>query len=1157
MQAAVSFDYGPEYPIIVHDPFEEKQEGELEWYFEEHLKFPFTKKVRAKEAAASITASGETLFKQVFQDNADIYAEYKALLKAGLERVQIEIAGSRRFHALHWEALKDPRLAKPLALQATMVRRNMQPPPLEASVQPAATIHLLVVTSRPYGVRDVSYRTISRPLVEALRQADLRVEIDILRPGTYKALVKHLQATTGKHGVGYYHVLHFDLHGSLMSYPEWKDLLEKKEQEQSSHCHTFQHYYALDDLAAYEGQKAFLFFEGEQDDTVTPVEASALASMLREHHIPIAILNACQSGKQEGESETSLGSHLMQAGVQLVLAMGYSVTVSAARLLMTTLYQHLFAGDSLALAIRSARNELFNEKKRRAYYAQEIDLEDWLLPVVYQNRPVQLTLRDLTPAENTAYYEQLAELPRTAPPEPTYGFVGRDLDILRIERRLLLKGSLLLVRGMGGAGKTTLLRHLGAWWCTTGLVERVFTFGYEERAWTRQQIMVEIAQQLLDPVAYLRDFQPLSLDAQQAKLTKLLRAQRHLLILDNVESITGTSLAIQHTLDTTEQEHLRRLLADLAGGQTLVLLGSRSSEDWLATGTFADNVYDLSGLDAEAASTLADIILEKHGATKYRQDEHFQHLLKLLNGFPLALEVVLDTGDAEDKTKSILRCIDYSHSNLSPEAQHLLLCLAPFTSVFDRGLLDNYTEHLQQQPALANLSFARWPEVLKEATNWGLLSPHLNNPRFLHLQPTLSYFLQNRLKQDGQAERKVAIEAAFREHYRQVGELLNSLLTSKDPQERQIGQFITRLEYENLVTALNLALAAQESIAGPYDALLEYLKSTQNQRRALELFQNIEKKLAAYPSNKLAGSLGIEYVSVIVNSANWQFIAKQYEEAGRSYQRVLEVVDQVDRVDEETKSRVKAVAYHQLGYVAQEQRQWPQAEQYYQQALLIKKESNDRSSQAGTYHQLGMVAQKQRQWLQAEQYYQQALHIYVESNDRYKQAITYHQLGLLAQEQWQWLQAEQYYQQALHIKIESNDRYAQASTSHQLGRVAQEQRQWSQAEQYYQQALLIYVESNDRYKQARPYGQLGLLTQEQGQWTQACDYLLQALEIFVAYEDNYNVGIALSNLALLWRESDDTGVPGQVAEKLGVSVGEAEELLRQMLGDGDGGKDKE
>ena len=129
----------------------------------------------------------------------------------------------------------------------------------------------------------------------------------------------------------------------------------------------------------------FLFLEGEQAGQADPVEAGELAQRLIDYRIPVVILNACQSGKQVGASETSLGSRLMQAGAQLVLAMGYSITVSAARLLMQTLYRQLFEGKDLAAAIRRARLELYNDKGRRAYFNQAIDLEDWLLPVVYEN----------------------------------------------------------------------------------------------------------------------------------------------------------------------------------------------------------------------------------------------------------------------------------------------------------------------------------------------------------------------------------------------------------------------------------------------------------------------------------------------------------------------------------------------------------------------------------------------------------------------------------------------------------------------------------------------------------------------------------------------------------------------------------------------------
>ncbi len=1012
--AIVSFNNGPEYPITINDPFKEQGEQELEWYFEEHLEFPFTKKVRAQNAAASIKTYGEELFKQVFGDPV-IYAEYRDLLKAGLHNLHVEIAGEPKFHALHWESIKDPKLAQPLALQAAMVRKNLKSQALPASVHSSPVINLLIVTARPSGIRDVGYRTISRPLVEALRNANLRVQVEILRPGTYKALENHLRDVTARHGEGYYHVIHFDVHGAVLTYQQF----QRSQKELKDDPHQFKHY-AREEIQPYEGVKAFLSFEPEADDEDKKsdlVEASELAGLLVKHHIPITILNACQSGKQIGERETSLGSHLIQSGLQLVLAMGYSVTVSAAELLMSTLYQHLFAGDDLSIAIRHARTELYNNKERRAYFDQKINLEDWLLPVVYQNQPVTLQPHEFTPEERAAWLERKVEEKSYTPPEPQYGFVGRDIDILQIEKRLLTKRNILLVRGMGGAGKTTLLRHLAAWWHTTGFVQRVFYFGYDEKAWTLQQIMTNIAQQLYGP-KYYTDFQPLPLASQQAMLSQDLRGKNHLLILDNLESITGAHLAIQHTLPPEEQATLRSFLSDLAKGHTLVLLGSRSGEDWLAKGTFDDNIYELPGLDPEAATTLADRILERNNATKYRQDEDLRKLIKVLDGFPLALEVVLANlahqtptevlsalqagdvsidpkSDSQDKTESILRCIDYSHSNLSPEAQQLLLCLAPFTSVIWIDYLDEYTEQLRKQTVLSSLPFERWPEVIQEAINWGLLSPDPKIPRFLRLQPIFPYFLRNRLYAPEKREVRNAVETAFREYYNQLGDMLYQLLQSKESQKRQVSQIITSLEYENLVTALHLALAAHVSIHNPYFALSRYLDAAQDQNRGLQLGQSVLNSLETYSIDKLEGQLGFDFANVVGDVANRQLELKRYEEAEISYQKVLNLLSHLEHLDKKECRRLKAGTYHQLGNVAYEQRQWEQAEQYYQQALQIKIEYNDRYAQASTYHQLGMVAQEQRQWEQAREYFLQALEIFVEYKDTYSGGVVLRSLARL------------------------------------------------------------------------------------------------------------------------------------------------------------------
>jgi len=635
-RAAVTIDDGPEYGISVCSPFDEAEEDNLRWYFESHLRRPFTDQVRAEGVAQSVTRYGEELFAQLFGAGVDAKLQfaYHEAEKTGMENLAFEIVGSPAFHALHWETLKAPNLPQPFSVRAPMVRRNLKPTDSDYEVRASATINLLVVSARPGGARDVAYRTISRPLIEMLENADARVRVDIVRPGTYDALESRL----GEKGSGYYHIVHFDTHGSLLT---WEQYLKAKAGEAASNGpqddedeHFYTKFTSQFDLKEYAGAKAFLAFEGNKPGEGALVEADRLADLLRAHQVPVAILNACQSGMQQGTAETSLGSQLVQRGLWMAVGMSYSVTVSAAQVMMKALYEQLFAGSPLSSAIRRGRQELYREKSRRAFFGQEVELEDWILPVVYQNKhDVGIPVRAFEEGEAAEYYGPQAKWYRA--PKTPYGFFGRDLDILSIERRLLRKGdNLLLIQGLGGAGKTTLMHHLGAWWEATGFVDKVFYFGYDAKAWTCDQIMDSIAKEVWSAVEYAKNYEPLNRKVQREELCQHLRAHRHLVILDNLESITGTNLAIANPLNETEQEDLREFLSRLNGGKSFVLLGSRGGETWLAKGTFEENVHELGGLDPEAASQLASQILAKHGATKYETggDETYFRLLRLLGG---------------------------------------------------------------------------------------------------------------------------------------------------------------------------------------------------------------------------------------------------------------------------------------------------------------------------------------------------------------------------------------------------------------------------------------------------------------------------------------------------------------------------------------------
>jgi tetratricopeptide (TPR) repeat protein len=1146
-RATLSFSHGTVYQIDITPPFDDQQEQDLEWYFEEHLKFPFTNQVKFKQIGDSIKDYGENLFEQVFGQRR-AYADYQAVLA---EQPSIEIIGSAAFHSLHWEALKDPDMAEPLAVRFNLTR---QPISIDTQRQPISNqstpiLRVLLVTSRPNGKHDVAYRTISQPLLAAVQNSQLPVQIDLLRPATYQALIQHLENCTK----GTYHILHFDVHGSVLDYASLQ-------QGAATGAYFFDQHYGTTKLEPYNGEKAFLFLNGD-DNKAQPIEATDLKVLLARHGIPVVVLNACQSAKQSTQQEC-LGSLLMQAGIQGVVAMAYSVTVSAATLFVKTLYEELLKHQDFNAATRRARFELHQDKNRNAYHNQVIALEDWLLPVSYQHKPIKLALRAFYAEEEANWYEQQTK--QYQPPHTSYGFVGRDLDVLDIEKRLA-KHNLLLIQGMGGAGKTTLLHHLMNWWQVTHFVEQVFYFGYDEKAYTRQQILHSIARQLFSEKDYAFRFQSLSETAQQAKLVQELRAQRHCLVLDNLESITGAALSIPHSLTANEQAEVKAFLHALIGGHTRVLLGSRGEEAWLQCPAAP---YHLAGLDAEAASLLANKILERNNALHYRNGEHQQDLstlLKLLAGFPLALEVVLantksqtpkqilqalQTGDeridfaSDDKTQSILRCIDYSHSALSANAQQLLLCLAPFKGVLYLPLLERYSEKLQAQPALANLEFTDWQTVLAELQNWGLISPHEMNGYF-SLQPTLSYFLNHRLRQDETSLQ--AIHCAFQQDYDVWGNQLYHLMQSKDPQEKQISYRCTELEYENLVHALQLALTAQVSVFYPYFALSLYMDSQQEQQQCLELGEQVLQRLESYPQTLLQGQLGYEFAGVIYDIAKQQFLLKHYTEAEKSYLKALSIWQANKNFEESIIKKQNAGIYHQLGMVVHAQRQWQQAHDYYQLALQISIEFNDLYKQAITYHQLGCVAQAQNQWQQAHDYYQQSLQINIKLKDSYNQASTYHQLGNMALEQKQWQQARDYYHLALQISIEFKDHCNQAKIYSQLGSLAQQQNQWQQAHDYCQLALQISIEFKDHYGLAKTYHQLGMMEHKQNQWQEAQNYYLKALTGLVEFQDEYNRDITLRNLNILYHAHADNTLAARISTLLSITEEQALAILQQDL----------
>jgi hypothetical protein len=414
---------------------------QLRWYLAHFLDYPFDPEIgHAGRVLDALEAWGTQAFNALF-DRHDA-GEWLA----GSEVLQIR-SDDPHILSWPWEALFDPQRSY-LAHERQIERRlNHLPDPPKQRALPKDRVNILLVVARPYKA-DVRYRSIARPLVELIHSRGLAAHVDVLRPPTFDQLREHLRSHPS-----YYHALHFDGHGA---YGEGAG-------EYSAH--------------KLQGPQGCLLFEdanGEPD----PKSARDLSALLHEYAVPAVVLNACQSGMmsaQSGDAFASVATALLQSGMRSVVATAYSLYVSGAQVFLPAFYRRLFEAGSVAEAVRAGRQEVLAHKDRvcaRGRYP----LEDWLLPVLYQQDPFDFGFAK----------KAKVEARESRPPQEVrehrdaYGFIGRDGPILEMERALHRKAPAILVQGLGGVGKTTLARGFLRWLDDMGGLDGALWFDFRE-----------------------------------------------------------------------------------------------------------------------------------------------------------------------------------------------------------------------------------------------------------------------------------------------------------------------------------------------------------------------------------------------------------------------------------------------------------------------------------------------------------------------------------------------------------------------------------------------------------------------------------------------------------------------------------------------------
>ncbi len=539
---------------------------------------------------------------------------------------------------------------------------------------------------------------------------------------------------------------------------------------------------------------------------------------------------------------------------------------------------------------------------------------------------------------------------RHAFPEPAFGFFRRDTDISEIEKRLLFRSNLLVVKGRFGAGKTTLLNYLAAWWQTAGFADQVFYFDYAKEIRTLREILSAVAERISPSENFSGDFQTVS----EKAVSKKLREERHVLILDHAA-----------VLPKKEQREIQEFAAGLRGGKTLVLISSDGNTAQTPDQAAEGNVYELRGLNSRNASMMAKRILARHKIADDRSDADFQKLLACLKGCPLALEhilpllkryrsaevlLMLKSGGAERKKargfELMLRCIEFVFR--FPHVRDLLICLAPFISVINTQGIGCYTEKLRQQPELAHLPFDLLPEMIREAGNEGFLGSQGEISAFSAMEPMFSCVLKAGLYAPGRESVCRAVETAFCQYYDALGKAASRLIRANPVFAKELEYLLIEPEYENLTEALKISL----KLCLPVENLYRALRNDSDRKRKCEFLKTSGKAILSgvekYPPEALKGRTGLEFVRILDEIGRGFLLCGDGSQAQEAYRKALTIwlgneIYPADRV-----RRGSAALYHQLGRAAQEQGHWEQARDFFLEDLKITCKYNDRQGMSVT-----------------------------------------------------------------------------------------------------------------------------------------------------------------------------------------------------------------
>ncbi len=1085
-------------PVDFHLPLEDSDRGEIAWYFQEYLDYPFgTAVARADAVETGLRNLGRLLFERTFGGSEAARSLFGAAMAEGLAGYQLAIVSSRpEFLTIPWELLNSSAAGYVTSELSGLVRQT-EASPLPSYVGDLVSdqLNVLLVAPRPAGNGPRLFGGLAAATVAALESLDVQVSLDFVRPASFAALE---QALSQKPGC--YHVVQLD---GVSLTPEGEILLEGP------------------------------------DSLAQPVPAAQLAGIFNAAAAPVVLFTAGDRGAPRAGAVPAwmlLGMQMSQAGMPATVLLPHCLHGAAAgEDFARRFYQALARGQEVAAALKQARSGLM-ETPRRPTLTGPRPFWDWTIPALYQTRdftPPAIEVERPNPLARPMVQNREAAAEGQFPAAGQYGLVGRQAELADVER-LLRNHPVTLLSGNTGAGKTELALGLARWLQKTGRPELPGGVFYTPFDVAHPASLERVIHEIGTAIAGL-GFADLTVERQRSWVVEYLKEQPSLLIWDGVENIAGFPPGTPGLLNETEQAKLADFLAETVGlpASRALLVTRNSMEPWL---TIPAQSYVLKGLESLDRRDLAGLILEKNGVATGALTGDVIDLLDAIEGHPLACQIALpllknipapvilgelqrrlaefSAADIEAGRDDFLTALmEYSWSKMPYRSRTHL----PFLSLFQRRVMMDILTHITQEQVYRNvmneeLGWGACRTLLRSALADGFLEPV--SPSVYQIHPALPRFLGAKLGQQASGATISRLESEFVRVYADTADyFMESLYENQDS-----GVTAVLAEEGNLHQALALALEAgqwdnAQLLLQPLAQVYRMQKRIPELRRLREqLLEAVGQTAATAEAN---GSIDLWLYLLgtdVSESVDSGYLARA-EGFNRQLMDYLSAQPQAD-----TDPRLAAV-YHQFGMMALLRRQLDEAAGWLQRSLSIIEDSDDRAAVADDYFALGQVRQRQRYYTEAREWYSKALEIHQRLPDAEEMVKDYRALGLVTQLKFEHKEAESWYHRARELAEEHRDEETAALIYHELGTVCHAQYEFDQAKSWYQQALSLSDRQGNLGQLATELHFLGLLEQDRGVvYEEAEEWYLAALERRDEMGDRLGAGDECRQLGVLFHE---------------------------------------